>query len=453
MSRTLIRNGTVISMDPDIGDLTGADVLVDGDKIAEIGSDLAADGTDVIDASGMIVMPGFVNAHLHTWQTGIRGIAGDWSIPQYLHHMHANLATRFTAEDTYAANVVGALNQINNGATTIFDWCHNNATPAHSDAAIDGLFESGVRAVFGHGSPKPDAEEGALPFTHIPHPESEIKRLRTERLANDDAKVTLAMAILGPDFSTYDVTEHDFRLAREYGLLVSAHVWGAPNRMNPDGYEKLAAAGLLGPDHNLVHGNYLGDDELKLVVDHGVNVTVTAEVELQMSAGTPLTGRLRALGAAPSIGVDVESNISGDMFTVMRMTLQHQRALDNQAAMRAGAPSDKLSIAPREALEWATINGARALGLQDRVGSLTPGKQADIILFDTQDLNLFPVNDPVQAVVFQANCANVKTVLIAGELHKRDGRMLHPRLSEMKQTLAESGRRILEEAGLIDRAA
>lgn len=448
MSRTLIKNGTVITMDPDLGDLTGADVLVDGDRIAEIGPGLAADGADVIDASRMIVMPGFVNAHLHTWQTAIRGIAGDWSIPQYLHFMHANLAIQFTAEDTYFANVVGALNQINNGATTIFDWCHNNATPAHSDAAIDGLFESGVRAVFGHGSPKPDADEGEVPFTHIPHPEGEIKRLRTGRLAADDAKVTLAMAILGPDFSTYEVTEHDFRLAREYGLLVSAHVWGAPNRMNKDGYQKLAAADLLGPDHNLVHGNYLADDELKLVVDHGVNVTVTAEVELQMSAGTPLTGRLRALGAAPSIGVDVESNISGDMFTVMRMTLQHQRALDNQAALRAGAPAERLSIHPREALEWATINGARALGLDDRVGSLSPGKQADVILFDTDDLNLFPVNDPVQAVVFHANCANVKTVLIAGEVHKRDGEMVYPRLAEMKQKLAASGRRILHDGGV-----
>ena len=407
----------------------------------------------MIDASRMIVMPGFVNAHLHTWQTGIRGIAGDWSIPQYLHHMHANLATRFTAEDTHLANVVGALNQINNGATTIFDWCHNNATPAHSDAAIDGLFETGIRAVFGHGSPKPDAKEGELPFTHVPHPEGEIKRLRSGRLAADDGKVTLAMAILGPDFSTYEVTEHDFRLAREYGLLSSAHVWGAPNRMNPDGYQKLAAAELLGPDHNLVHGNYLDDDELKLVVDHGVSVTVTAEVELQMSAGTPLTGRLRALGAAPSIGVDVESNISGDMFTVMRMTLQHQRALDNQAAQRAGGPMDRLSINPREALEWATINGARALGLGDRVGSLSPGKQADVILIDCDDLNLFPVNDPLQTVVFHANCGNVKTVLVAGEALKRDGRLVYPRLSEMKQKLAESGQRILNEGGLAGQAA
>ena len=124
--------------------------------------------------------------------------------------MHARIAPRYTAEDTYIANLVGALNQIACGATTIFDWCHNNATPAHSDAAIDGLEESGIRAVFGHGSPKPDADQGAPPFTHIPHPRSEIERLRKGRLSSDDARVTLAMAALGPDFSTYEVTEHDF---------------------------------------------------------------------------------------------------------------------------------------------------------------------------------------------------------------------------------------------------
>lgn len=448
MARTLIRNGTVITLDPGLGDLDGADVLIEDGKIAAIGTGLDGAGAEIVDAGGMIVMPGFVNAHLHTWQTSIRGVAGDWSIPEYLQHMHATLAPRFTAEDTYIGNLVGALNQINNGATTILDWCHNNATPAHSDAAIDGLLESGIRAVFGHGSPKPDTKEGDLPYTHIPQPDDEIKRLRTGRLSSDDALVTLAMAILGPDFSTYEVTEHDFRLAREYGLLSSAHVWGAPNRMNPDGYAKLAEAGLLGPDHNMVHGCYLPDDELKLLVDHGVSVTVTPEVELQMSAGDPLTGRVRALGARPSLGVDVESNISGDMFTVMRMALQFQRAMDNRAAMRTGKPPEKLSITPREALEWATIDSARALRLDDRVGSLTPGKQADIVLIDTGGLNLFPVNDPIEAVVFHANCSNVDTVYVAGKAVKRGGKVLYGDLEGAKQRVAEAGRRILLDAGV-----
>lgn len=438
-----IRNAQILSLDPAIGDIPKGDIVVEGGRISRIGRRLRAPGATVIDASGMIAMPGFVNAHLHTWQTGIRGIAGNWSIRQYLEAMHARIAPRYTADDTYIANLVGALNQIACGATTIFDWCHNNATPAHSDAAIDGLEESGIRAVFGHGSPKPDASEGAPPFTHIPHPRGEIERLRKGRLSSDDARVTLAMAALGPDFSTMEVTEHDFRLAREYGLLVSAHTWGAPTRLNRNGYRRLAKQGLLGPDHNLVHGNFLGDAELKLLVDHGVSVTVTPEVELQMSHGTPLTGRLRSLGARPSLGVDVESNISGDMFTVMRIALQTQRALDNKRAVKANGA---VAISPREALEWATIEGARALRLENRIGSLAPGKAADLILIDGSHINLFPVHDPVESVVFHANLSNVDTVMIGGRIVKRGGRLRYRGLRAKQEALAKSARRILGKA-------
>ncbi len=449
MARTLVKNGWLITLDSDLGDIRGADILVEDDRIARVGRGLRADGARPIDAEGMIVLPGFVNAHIHTWQTGIRGIAGNWSIPEYLHAMHAGLAPRYRAEDIRIANLVGALNQIANGTTTIFDWCHANATPAHTDAALDGLAASRIRAVFGHGSPKPDPGEGETPYSHIPHPRGEIARLRRGRLASDEGLVTLAMAVLGPDFSTYEVTEHDFRLAREFGLLVSAHTWGAPGRLNEDGYRRLARQGLLGPDHNLVHGNFLGDDELGLLIDRGVSVTVTPEVELQMSHGAPLTGRLRARGARPSLGVDVESAISGDMFTVMRMALQTQRARDNEAAAaRGGAPAGGLTISPREALEWATIDGARALGLDGRIGTLAPGKQADLVMIDANSLNLFPVHDPVEAVVFHANGSNVDTVMVAGRVLKKGGRLRHRDLAERKAELARSGRRILHDAGI-----
>ena len=445
MAKTLIKGGTIISMDRRTGDFAKGDVLIDGDKIVKIGKSLRSSDAKVIDAKDMIVMPGFVNAHIHTWQTGIRGVAGNWSIPEYLNEMHARIAPRYTANDTYLANLVGALNQISLGATTVFDWCHNNATPAHSDGGVRGLKESGIRAVFGHGSPKPDAKKGALPFTHIPHPRSELERLRKSELSDDDGLVTLAMAALGVDFSTWEVTEHDFRLAKELNLLISTHVWGAPNRLNPDGYKKLAKLKLLDKRHNMVHGNYLSDDELKIVIDSGASVTITPEVEIQMGHGAPLIGRVRALGGKPSLGVDVESNISGDMFTVMRMALQPQRLLDNQVVAKATkAPAQKLSIKPREALQWATIDSARALGLDKKVGSLKPGKQADIILIDTNDLNLFPVHNPVESIVFHANGSNVDTVMVAGKILKQNKKLKFRGLDQKKEQLARSGRKILK---------
>jgi cytosine/adenosine deaminase-related metal-dependent hydrolase len=445
MTKTLIKGGTIISMDRRVGDFDKGDILIDGDKIEKIGKSLRSSDAKIIDASRMIVMPGFVNAHLHTWQTGIRGVAGNWSIPEYLHEMHARIAPRFTANDTYLANLIGALNQINVGATTIFDWCHNNATPGHTDGAIRGLKEAGVRALFGHGSPKPDAKKDALPFTHIPHPRSELERLRKGSLSDDDGLVKLAMAALGVDFSTWEVAEHDFQLAKELGLIISTHVWGAPNRLNPDGYKKLAKLKLLDKRHNLVHGNYLSDDELKIVIDAGASITITPEVEIQMGHGSPLIGRVRALGGKPSLGVDVESNISGDMFTVMRMALQPQRMLDNQVvAKNTKAPAQSLSITPREALRWATIDSARAMGLENKIGSLKPGKQADITMLNGKDLNLFPVNNPIETVVFHANAGNVDTVLVAGKILKQNKKLKYRGLEEKMNKLARSGRKILK---------
>jgi len=445
MTQILIKNGSIISMDRKVGDFDRGDILIESDKISKIARSIRAPNASIIDAKDMIVMPGFVNAHIHTWQTGLRGIAGNWSIPEYLHTMHANIAPRYTANDTYLGNLIGSLNQISNGATTIFDWCHNNATPSHTDAAIDGLVESGIRAVFGHGSPKPDAKKGQKPYTHVPHPRSELERLRKGFLSSNNKLITLAMAALGPDFSTWDVTKHDFTMAKDLDLIISAHVWGAPNRMNKDGYQKLAKMKLLGPNHNLVHGVYLSDKELKLIVDSGASVTVTPEVELQMSHGSPLTGRLRDLGVEPSIGVDVESNISGDMFTIMRMTIQNQRNLDNKrVARRSKMPVQKLSIAPKEALAWATIESAKALQLEKKIGSLKPGKQADIIFINKNDLNLFPVNDAIEAVVFHANGSNVDTVIIAGKIMKRNGKIIYRGMEKKKTLLARSSQRILK---------
>ena len=450
MREILIKGGTILSMDDKIGDLHQGDILITGQKISRVAQTIRAPNAKLIDARDKIVLPGLINAHIHTWQTNIRGIAGNWSIPEYLHNMHAEIAPNYTANDTYLGNLVGALNQIDCGTTTIFDWCHINATPEHTDAAIVGLKEAGIRALFGHGSPKPDPKDNELPYTHIPHPRSEIERLTKDVLPSKDGLITLAMAILGPDFSTWEVTQQDFQLAKEFDLLVSAHVWAAPNRLNKNGYYKLAKMKLLDDRHNLVHGVYLSDKELECIVNCGASITVTPEVELQMGHGTPLTGRLRKLGIQPSIGVDVESNISGDMFTVMRMTLQNQRNVDNrEVAKKTGAPANSISISPREALRWATMDNARALKLEKKIGSIKPGKQADIITINTQDLNLFPVHNPVETVVFQANSSNVDTVIISGRIKKFGGKLRYKDMENKKTLLLRSGRRILRDMNII----
>ena len=443
MTRKLIQGGHVISMDTKVG--TGRfDILVEDDRIVEVAAAIDAQDAERIDASGCIVIPGLVNAHMHTWQTALRGVAANWTLPQYFRSVHAGVATLFTPDDLYIGTLVGALNQLNCGTTTLGDWCHNNPTPAHTDRAIDGLLASGIRSVFFHGSPKPDPKPGQKHFSEIPHPRSEVERLLRDRLTSRQSLVTLGMAILGPHYSTYDVAVHDFKLARELELVASMHCAGLEAK-TPDGWERLAEAGLLGPNNNVVHGNNLSDAQLRMMLDRGVTFSLAPETEMAQGHGHPITGRLRDAGHAPSLGTDLESVISGDMFAVARMALASQRALDNVEARKVhGQLPSTSTISCDEALGWITIHGARALGLEDRVGSLTPGKQADVVLLRADTLNMRPLHDPVAAVVMQASLANVDTVLVAGQIRKRHGQLLFPSLDQRLAELDESGRRIAD---------
>ena len=449
MHRILIKGAAVVTMDDLIGDLTDGDVLVEEDRIGAIGPDLHVNAdAEVVDGTGCIVIPGLVNAHMHTWQTGLRGVAANWTLLEYFRWVHAGLATRFRPEDIHIATLVGAINQINCGTTMLVDWCHNNPTPEHTDAAVAALSESGIRAAFFHGSPKPDPKPGEPHFSEVPHPRREVERLLQGPFASRDGLLTLGLAILGPHYSTVDVAIEDFRLARELSLVASMHQGGgAP--LSAGGWEALLDLGLVGPGTNVVHGNDLTDERLKRFVDLGVSFSVTPENEMVQGHGVPITGRLLRIGGAPSLGVDLESILSGDMFTVGRIALGVQRMLDNADSRRiAGAIPETSTVSTREALRWITREGALMLGLDDRIGSLTPGKQADIVVLRT-GLNMWPLHDPVSTVVMQASVANVEHVLVAGRFRKRDGRLLDEGLAAKCAALAASGSRIAAELGLV----
>ncbi len=453
MSRTLIKGGWVVSMDPAIGDIKGGDVLIEDDRIVEVGHGLEAGDAEVIDAANMIVSPGMINMHMHTWQTGLRGVIADWTMVEYGQLMHATSVPHFTPDDIRIANLVGALGQIHAGTTTLFDWHHCNATVDHTDAALDALAEAGIRAVYGHGQTKTAPKPGEPPFIEIPHPRERVERLRNGRLSSDDSLITLAMCIQGPGFSVWECTEHDVRLARDLGLRWSCHTGaqGTP-LFAPDAVRKLDELGLLGPDADFVHANNFTDEELGRIVDSGGSITVAPECECNFGHGHPVTGRVLALGGTPSFGVDVESNISGDMFSVLRYGLQFERALVAEAQSR---PTKTLTLHTRDALEWGTIGNAKALGMDDRLGSLTPGKQADIILTRTDDINTCPVHDPVQTLIYMATPFNVDTVFIAGEIKKKAGKLVYSEsaLREKLSQLETSGRRILDQAGVFEAAA
>ncbi|MDT3684492.1 MAG: amidohydrolase family protein [Pseudorhodoplanes sp.] len=444
MSRIHIKGGTIVTMDPAVPDLARGDILIENGKIAAIAETLDGAGAEVIDAGNMIVIPGLINSHIHTWQSALRGIAADWTVAQYMQAMHRGLATLFRPEDIYIANLMGALNQINSGTTTLVDWYHNNPTPDHTNAAVRGLDESGIRALFLHGSPKPNPKPGQKHFSEVPMPRSEVERLLKGRFASKDGLLTMGLAILGPYYSVYEVTRTDVLLAKELGLMASMHVGGG-KPMVADGHERLLKEKLVGPHYNIVHGNDVAPETVRAIVGEGGTFVVTAEVELQMGYGDPLTGLLQQCNSPVTIGSDVEPAARGDMFTAMRVTLQHERnrwIIDD--LQKTGKRPETMPVTTRHALEWATINGARVAGLADRTGSLTPGKQADIVLLRADDLAMFPVRNPIGSVVMQGGVSSVDTVFIAGRAVKRNGKLLFAGLDARKAELAASGNRIME---------
>ena len=334
LRRIRIKGATIVSMDPKIGIIDSGDLLIDGGKIVAVGRNLGSWAVIEIDGRGMIAMPGFVNGHIHLWQTALRGIAADWTLDHYFSVLIGKVVGLYTPQDAYIGNLVGALDQINSGVTTLFDWCHIVNTPAHADAAVDALKEAGIRAIFAYGTPM------TLFGTKEPHP-ADARRMRHERLSSSEALVTMALAIRGTDFAP-GTAEADISFARDLGVIASFHVACAKHGPRPQSMQSLAQQGLLGKDINLVHANFLSADEFRLVANHGATVSVTPEVEMQMGLGLPPTGAVLAAGAELNIGTDVVTGVSTDMFTQMRFLIQTQRALANDEFHKREVMPDKL---------------------------------------------------------------------------------------------------------------
>lgn len=429
MTRILLRGAHVVTMAPNRPDTEHTDILIEDDRIATMGDRLDPTGADVVDLTDRIVIPGLVNAHLHTWQTALRFAGADWSLLEYLAHTHGHVARRYRPEDMYIGTLAGALNQINCGTTTLGDWCHNCLTPEHADAAIDALTAAGIRAVFLHGTPHGGPTK--------PHDVREVDRLLDGPVANSTL-LTLGMAIKGPQLSTPDVAIGDLRAALERGVIASMHQSaGAPAK----GWAAVGAAGLWGPHANIVHGTGLTDDWVKRLVDAGASFTSTPENELGQGHCTSITEQLLRAHAAPSLGTDTETAVSGQVLTAARITLARQRGLTHDLELRrTGLSAPTAAPTSKQALSWATVHGARALGLSDRVGHLAPGMQADLVVIDARALNLWPAHDPVAAAL-QADIANIEAVMIAGTWRKRHHALVDTDIDTVKDRLKESGER------------
>lgn len=425
--RLLIRNGYIISMDPEIGDIPSGDVLLEDGKIAEVGRGLEASETEEVDATGMIVIPGFVDTHRHTWQTPVRGILPCCTLDSYFAVMLGSVGGHYRPEDVYVGNYAGSLEALNGGVTTLLDWSHINNTPDHSDEAIRGLKAAGIRAVYAHGVPT-GGEWWA--FSDLEHPE-DIRRVAETYFSSDGGLLTLALAARAPGNSNFEVATHDWNLARELGIRISVHVGMRLHTVHVNHIKNMEQLRLLGPDMTFIHCTDSTDEELDLVAQSGGTASIAPYVEMLMGHGHPPTGKLIARGVRPSLSVDVVSSVPGEMFTQMRTALVQDRISGfTETPDEAFAPT----LTHRDVLEFATIEGARACALDDKVGSITPGKQGDVVLIKTTEINTMPVYDPVGTVVVFADTSNVDSVFVGGRALKRGGKLLNV---DLPKTFAE----------------
>lgn len=443
--RTIIRGGHVVTMDDEAGELDRADVLIDGDRIAAIGRVEARPGDTVLDVSGSIVMPGLVDTHRHTWQTALRGFGADFNAQEYRSCIRGGFGEHMRPEDVYASTLAGALSALDAGITTLVDWAHIMNTPAHADASIDALEASGIRGVFGYGTPNDHETTRWYSSSDLMHPR-DIERVRSERLSDDNALVTLELAARPPHLVTDEVMVHDWSLARDLGIRVTTDgglgggawngvLWG------PGGHEpikRLAESGLLDERTTFVHCNNLPDAELELIAAAGASISMSPEAELHVGHCLPVTSRALAAGVRPALSVDIEIQVAGDLFSAMRHVLAVERGRIGAEHYAAGLGPDPWELTSRDVLGFATLEGAAAVGMRDRIGSITVGKQADIIVLQSGALNLEPMNNAIGLIVLQAHPGNVEHVFVAGNHVKRDGALVSPLASEAVEAVNRS---------------
>jgi cytosine/adenosine deaminase-related metal-dependent hydrolase len=415
--RVLLKGGCVLSLDTQVGDFEVADVLIEGSRIAAVGPNLEATA-EMIDASNTIVMPGFVDTHRHMWQGALRNILPNGVLNDYVRDLLVTVRGVMRPEDVRIGNLVTALGAINAGVTTVLDWSHIGNTPAHTDAAIAGLRESGIRAVYGFG--------GGIGGPSNQYPQ-DIRRLRTEHFASPDQLLTLAMAA--------GMTAGEWAVAREVGASISVHAGGTLAELD----------NVLGPDVTYIHCTTFTDDAWRRVADSGGHISLACPVEMKMGHGIPPIQQALDHGLRPSLSVDVETEMPGEFFTQMRAVLTLQRMLA-LAPPNAGTRAPDLLTA-REVIEFATIAGARANRLDTKIGTLAPGKEADLIMLRTDAINVMPVNNVYGAIVLGMDTSNVDTVFIGGVPRKRNGRLVGVDLDRLRQDAERSRDEIVSAAG------
>ena len=476
--RYIIRGGHVTSMDPAVGDFVKADVLVEGKKILAVGPNLRAGGAGEIDARGKIVMPGFIDTHHHQFETALRSFLANGVLindqsgsasanPSYFEYILLTFAPVYRPEDVYISELFGGLAQLDDGVTTVHDVSQIHHSPEHSDAAIRALFNTGRRAAFGYFE-----SAGGVAGNQYPQ---DAFRIKEKWFSSGDQLVHM---IMGGEVYLGDATaDQSWTIGRQLDLQIAAHIL-SPFGIRPI-FDKLTAtppAGGnghigIGPDNLFIHMTGMSDAAWQKVKDVGAQVSIAFPIEMNMRHGMPPIVRMQSLGMEPSLSSDVEVTMTADFFTQMRVCMNMQRMVVNQMILnrpngnqnlpdpknwelpQSAVTVDDIPFFPywpkptanipapltaRDALRFATINGAKHLRLDKKTGSLTPGKEADIIILDATAINVAPLNNVPGAVVSLMDRTNVETVIVAGKVRKWKGKLLDVDLNHLRRQLENS---------------
>jgi cytosine/adenosine deaminase-related metal-dependent hydrolase len=421
----VLRGGTVLTMDDDHTVLTG-DVLVVGDRIAAVGSGLdAPPGTQEIDASGGIVMPGMIDTHRHMWQSAMRAYGADWTLTQYFVWYYLEHGRIFRPEDVYAGNLLSAWESLEAGVTTTVDWSHGLQTVDHAEAAVDALQAVPGRFVLAYGN----IQAGPWEWTADPDVRKFLERRRAE--AGDMLGLQLAFDVTGdPNFPERAA----FEVARELDLPVTTHagVWGATN---DEGIRLMHDHGFMTPETVYVHAATLTTDSYHRIAATGGSVSVSTESEQSAGQGYPPTWQVRRHGIPVSLSMDTSVWWSADLFSAMRTTLGADRSREHLEAHAKGETITHVALRAEQVVDWATRGGAQALG-RDDLGSLEPGNKADVVLIKNDSSPVsFPLINPYGQVAFQAQRGDVHTVLVDGRLVKHAHRLVGMNLAAVRRTV------------------
>ncbi|MFI6444317.1 amidohydrolase family protein [Kitasatospora sp. NPDC050543] len=435
--RILFTGAAIVTMDPDLGILDRGDLLVEGTRIAAVGRGLSTEGAVVVDATGTVLCPGFVDTHRHAWQTQLRRIMPDVDdLGGYVAATLAGHATVYRPEDMYVGTRLAALTAIDSGITCMLDFSHNSRTPEHSDAAIEALLDSGIRGV--HASMGPHFGDWDHQWP------GDLARLKDRYFSSDDQLLSLRVAALATDEIAGPALAYGPELARtaaELGVGVSVDaVFGTPSSQ---AVLRWAEDGLLSPGVTLIHATGLTPQAWRAMADCGSTVSLapTSDAQIGLDSAVPAVDEALAVGIRPGLSIDVEVALASDMFTQMR-TLH---AIQRMRAVNAAHGTDRrpARITSLDVLDFATLQGARTNGLQAVTGSLTPGKKADLLVIRAEDLNNMPLNDAVGTVVLGCDARNISTVLVDGEPRKWNGRVLGVDLPALRAQVAASRDHVL----------